>query len=98
MCNQKLENKIAYVYIIYMFIVCTCSYICSCTINLGFFIWFIDDPKGIVLWMHKVIVFPWDDLLRLARGLKAIDRGAGAALAMGNSVSRPSPISKWYFT
>ena len=51
--------------------------------------------------MHKVSVFKeilWDDLLRLARGLKAIDRGAGTALAMGNSVSRPSPISKWYFT
>ena len=42
--------------------------------------------------MHKVIVFPWDDLLRLARGLKAIDRGAGTALAMGNSVSRSLSI------
>jgi len=58
---------------------------------------FIDDLIGTVLWMHKVVGSPWDDLLRLARGLKAIDRGAGTALAMGVSVSRPSPISKCYF-
>ena len=79
-----------------MSILYTCSYIRSDPIYLGFFLWYIDDPKGRVLWMHKVMVFPWDDLLRLARGLKAIDRGAGTALAMGDSVSRPSPISKCY--
>ena len=77
-----------------MFIVYTFAYIFSVTIYFGFFIWFIDDPNGIFLWMHKVIGFPSDDLLRLARGFISIDRGAVTVLAMGNSLSRPSPISK----
>ena len=43
--------------------------------------------------MHKVMVFPWDDLLRLARGLKAIDRGGGNAQGLHKLCTRSVVVS-----